>query len=686
MGADFSGYVTRADLKCTDGRTIKPEAFQHMDGQTVPLVWQHGHDSPDNVLGHVDLEARPDGVYGYAYFNSTPQGKNADILVQHKDITRLSIYANGLVEKAKQVYHGFIREVSLVLAGANPGAFIDQVAVRHADGSVDEIEGEAIIYTGLVIEHEDKPEQSKTDETVPDDKVEDKSEESTEDDTDKVEDSKTEEEAVEHSAENPTVQEIYDSMNDAQKQVVQYMVGAAIEGASSSHSDKKDEGDLEHKEGTEMTRNVFDQNDGGDTKTAERRSLSHDDMKQIVQDAVNCGSLKAAVEGYALKHNIDNIDVLFPDPKSVDATPQFDSRRMAWVQGVINGTRKTPFSRIKSLTADITMEEARAKGYIKGNLKKEEFFSVSKRTTGPTTIYKKQKLDRDDILDITDFDVVAWMKGEMQLMLREEVARAILIGDGRDVGDEDKVKDPMGAQDGLGIRSILNDHELYAAHINVTKGDGSTTALTKLMDELVKAQRFYKGSGSPTLYTTLPNVTDLLLLRDSLGRRLYRTRADLAAEMGVADIVDVEVMEDETDLFGIIVNLSDYTVGTDRGGETTFFDFFDIDYNQYKYLYEGRASGALTKIRSALVVHLESSSDTLVDPITEPTFVESTGVVTIPTQTGVVYKNADTSATLTAGAQTALAAGDTLNVIAVPASGYYFESDQQDQWSFTRPA
>lgn len=671
MGADFSGYVTKAGLKCSDGRTITPEAFKDMDGLTVPLVWQHGHNDPGNVLGHTVLEARNDGVYGYGFFNDTAQGKNAKTLVEHKDITKLSIYANSLLEKQKKVLHGVIREVSLVLAGANPGAEIDYVQVAHSDGDVETLEDEAIIYTGLTLEHEDPP--AKVDENKKPEEDDEKSEGDT---------------TVEHAdaTDGQTVQDVYDSLSDDQKNVVNYMVGAALDQVKSStaeHSDKtQNEGDLNHKEGKEMTRNVFDQTDKD--KGEPQHVLSHADRLGIVADAQAIGSFKQAVENYALKHGIDNIDVLFPDAKAVSNTPDFDKRRTEWVSAVINGTKHSPFSRIKSLVADLTMDEARAKGYIKGNFKKEEFFGVTKRVTTPTTIYKKQKLDRDDIVDITDFDVVVWLKGEMRLMLDEELARAILISDGREVDDDDHIVDPVGASSGAGIRSIANDHELYAAPIYVNLDDAASSP-NETVDAILSGMRLYKGSGNPTFYTTLPYLNTLLLARDTLGRRLYRTSSELAAELGVSNIVTVEVMEDVPDLVGIIVNLTDYTVGADRGGEVTMFDDFDIDYNQYKYLIETRASGGLTKIRSALVIRKTAGTNVLVTP-NAPTFVSSTGVVTIVATTGVVYKNADTDATLSTGAQTALTEGATLNVVATPASGYYIETPNDYMWSFKRPA
>ena len=653
---DFSGYATKAGLKCSDGRTIMPDAFKHQDKETVPLVWQHGHNEPSNVLGFATLEHREDGVYAYGFFNETDAAKNARTLVQHGDIKSLSIYANQLTEKSKQVLHGFIRELSLVLSGANPGALIDNITLAHSDGEMVTLEDEAVIYTGLELHHADGDSSESTD----------------------------------SKDDGPTVQEVYESMTDEQKEVVHYMVGTALAEKTLEQSDKKsddkksddkkpdDDTNLTHdnkeEEGRRMTRNVFEEQSGG--KKEERHILSHDAIKGIVEDAHKSGSLKEAVEAYALKHGIENIDVLFPDAKSVTDTPEFDQRRIEWVSSVINGTKHSPFSRIKSIVADLTFDDARAKGYIKGNLKKEEFFGVSKRTTTPSTVYKKQKLDRDDIVDITDFDVVAWLKAEMRMMLDEELARAVLIGDGREVDDEDKIKDPAGAPEGAGIRSILNDHDLYVATVTVD----DTADPVDVVDGIISAMGFYKGSGSPTLFTTLPALTSLLLARDTLGRRLWRTPGELASEMGVSSIVTVEVMEDEPDVIGIIVNLKDYTIGADKGGEVNFFDDFDIDYNQYKYLYETRISGGLTKIRSAMVVRRAGTGDTLATPV-EPTF--DANVVTVPTTTGVTYKNKATGATLTTAAPVTLTAGQSLTVEAVPASGaYYFASNQDDQWTF----
>jgi hypothetical protein len=564
---DFSGWATKANLKCSDGRTILPGAFSHQDKAQVPLVWQHGHSGPENVLGHALLENRDEGVYAYGYFNETDPAQNAKTLVQHKDISALSIFANQLVEKAKQVSHGVIRELSLVLAGANPGALIDNIELQHSDGATMTLADEAIIYTGENLRHAEEAEEA-------------------------------EEEEVEDDGQ--TMQHVYDGMTDEQREVVHYMVGSAIE--SPKEDSQKDE-TVTHSESPEeepntMKRNVFEKN--GSTEVVKHK-LTRDDQKEIFADAMRVGSLKEAVETYALKHGITDIDVLFPEVRPVDATPQFDVRRIEWVKGVLASCNKTPFTRIKSLFADITVEEARAKGYIKGNLKKEEFFGVAKRITTPSTVYKKQKLDRDDILDITDFDVVAWLKAEMRVMLDEELARAILIGDGRDVDDEDKIKDPAAASEGAGIRSVYNDHELYVHRADVNLEDASSNP-SELVDAVVSNMQYYKGTGQPDFYTTLPTLTRLLLAKDTLNRRLYPTLAELTSALGVGKINTVQVMETIPDLLGIIVNLTDYTVGTDRGGDVTMFDFFDIDYNQYKYLIETRVSGALTKIRSAIVL------------------------------------------------------------------------------------
>ena len=706
MVPDFSGYATKAGLKCSDGRTIMPDAFKDQDGVTVPLVWQHGHKEPANVLGHAVLEHRADGTYCYAYFNNTPAGQNAKALVEHKDITQLSIYANQLVERAKQVFHGAIKEVSLVLSGANPGALIDQVAIRHSDGSVEELDDDVIIYTGLTLEHEDNP-AVKTEDKADDPVV------GAEDNTD--------EPIVEHIDVTPdtTVQDVYDSLDETQKNLLHFMIGEAVAEANanaqhsdtddgtaasedaegtdegngsdestestdstdSTESDNSDEANLEHKEGnTEMgvKRNVFEQVE--DTTSDPKFTLSHDDIVGIVEDAKKNGSLKEAVESYALAHGIVGIENLFPDAQILDNRPEFVKRQTEWVAKVMTGTRHSPFARIKSVIADITFEDARAKGYVKGSLKREEFFGLTQRVTTPTTIYKKQKLDRDDIVDITSFDVVAWLKFEMKMMLEEELARAILIGDGRDVADIDKINE-------TNIRPIAKEHELYATTLFVNTRDTNTSAAGnagEILDAVIAGRRFYKGTGTPTFYTSETVITTFLMQRDSLGRRVYRNLEEVASDLRVAEVVPVEVMENEADLLGVIVNLQDYVIGADKGGELNMFDDFDIDYNQLKYLMETRLSGALVKVKSALVLRRTANvAAVLVDP-TAPTFVDATGVITIPTVTGVVYKNA-AGTTLIAGAQAALVAGVPTLIHAFPSSNsYFFANDAQDEWTFTR--
>lgn len=670
MKADFSGYASKSGLKCSDGRTILAHAFKEQDGTKVPLVWQHMHNEPENVLGHAYLENREDGVYAYGFFNDEPQAQIAKGLVKHGDIEALSIYANRLVQKGADVLHGSIREVSLVLAGANPGAFIDNVNIAHSDG-YEEMDDEAIIYTGLSLEHQDNTNPGG--DNVPENTAA----------------------PADTAASEMTVKDIFEAMSEEEKNVVYYMIGEALSGAEANvmaqsdeeageeilaqsdeetnpvDSDEVDTQDhIQHdQEGTPMTRNVFEQNGS----TEEKATLSHSQIQSIVADAQKTGSFKEAFLAHAVTYGIDNIDLLFPDAKNVTNTPDWVKRRTEWVSSVINGTRKSPFSRIKSMSADITADEARAKGYIKGNLKKEEFFAVSRRITTPTTIYKKQKLDRDDIIDITDLDVVAWLKAEMRLMLDEEIARAILIGDGREVDDADKINESN-------IRPIAWDDAFYAHPVEVAAnltGDA-------VVEAILRARSAYKGTGTPTFYTTEAILTDLILIKDKMGRRLYATEAELASALRVSNIVAVEVMETVPDLIGIVVNLADYTVGADQGGNLSMFDDFDIDYNQYKYLIEGRMSGTLTKPKSALVVKRASGS-TSVTPTT-PTFVASTGVVTIPSVTGVVYKNGDTDATLSSGAQTAIAAGASVEIVAVPASGYSFPHNTDADWVFTRNA
>jgi hypothetical protein len=642
MKADFSGYATKAGLKCSDGRTIMPDAFKHQDQMRVPLVWQHGHSDPENVLGHTILENRGDGVYAYGFFNKSDKAKHAAGLVEHEDITMMSIWANDLIERAGRVLHGAIREVSLVLSGANPGALIENVTIRHSNGDDVILDDEVIIYTGLELEHA-SPKEEEVVHAAGDD-----------DDEDEDED---------------TVQDVYDSMSDKQKQVLHFMLGEALSSAKPAQHDNTND-DNNVKESKQMTRNVFENHGKEDTTSS--HVLSHSDINTIVADAVKNGSLKEAVEQYAISHGITDIDVLFPDAQNIGNVPEFFKRRTEWVNKVLSMTRKSPFSRIKTISADITVEEARAKGYVKGTLKKEEFFGVSKRITAPTTIYKKQKLDRDDMIDITDFDVVAWLKGEMRLMLDEELARSILIGDGRDVAHDDKINEGN-------IRPIAKDHELFTTVVNVNIDDANSS-VTEIIDALLLNRQYYKGTGLPTLYTTETYISKFLLLKDTVGRRIYKTLDEVATELRVSEIVPVEVMEEEPDIVAILVNPVDYVLGADKGGNVSMFDDFDIDYNQYKYLIETRCSGALIKLKSAIVLKKVAASLVSVSP-NEPTF--NGDAVTITNQTGVIYKNgANESVMNAAGSPYAVADGATLVVNASPAAGYYFPSSENDSWVF----
>ena len=693
MEPDFSGYATKANLRCADGRTILPDAFKHMDGEKVPLVWQHSHNEPVNVLGHMLLEARDGDLYGHGFFNETDQGKNAKSLVQHGDITALSIYANRLNEEHKQVKHGQVREVSLVLSGANPGALIDNVNIAHSDGSITEIDGEAIIYTGLTLTHAEEEPMAHND-TVKD--VFDSMNEEQQDavhfllgealahaagDTDDNDDDKPAGKS-ESSSDDKTVKEIFDGMSEDEKNVVYFMIGQAIEDAEKAApaSDKSDtkappfiKQSAISSEGTSMAHNVFERDSLTATDTTP--ALSHADTQSIFEGAKKLHSLKESAEEYALEHGIGDIDILFPDAKSITSTPEFIQRRTEWVSEIMTGTRHTPFSRIKSQTANITLDEARAKGYVKGNLKKEEFFSVAKRVTTPQTIYKKQKLDRDDILDITDFDVVVWLKGEMRLMLEEEMARAVLLGDGRSVGDEDKI-------DETHIRPIAKDDELYVTYVNVRMG-GDGDSPEQIIDSLTMQRRHYRGSGNPTFFTSETVLAKLLLVKDSLGRRIYSTVNDLMAALRVSKIVPVEIMDEPSnDILGVMVNLTDYVIGADKGGEVALFDDFDIDYNQYKYLIETRVSGCLVRAKSALVVKAVSSSSTLVTPVA-PIWDDEDKTVTVATTTGVIYKNKVTNATLTTASPVTLGEDEKLTVVAVPSSNtYHLASSANDEWYF----
>ena len=559
---DFSGWATKVNLKCSDGRTIMKDAFKDNDGKSVPLVWNHQHNDPSNVLGHALLQNRDEGVYAYCTFNDSEAGKTGKLLVQHGDVCALSIWANQLKQNLNNVVHGNIREVSLVLAGANPGAFIDSI-IMHGQES----DEEAIIYTGedIVLSHGDDKEDKKVEETEK-----------------KIETGKEE-----------TVADVFNTLSEKQKNVVYAIIGQALEEGEGSDDEEESEG------GKEMKHNVFDQ-----IEEKQDDVLSHDAMNTIISDGKRFGSLKESFLAHADEYGIKQIDYLFPEAKSLNNPPEFIKRETDWVSKVMNGVHRTPFSRIKSSFADITADEARAKGYIKGNLKKEEVFTLLKRSTTPTTIYKKQKLDRDDIIDITDFDVVAWLKSEMRMMLNEEIARAILIGDGRLSSSDDKINEQN-------IRPIASDAELYSVRVPVNVAASATTddKAKAMIRAAVKARKEYKGSGNPTFFTTEDWLTDALLLEDTMGHRLYKNESDVAAAMRVSNIVTVPVMEgvkgpNGGDLIGIIVNLNDYNVGADKGGAINMFDDFDIDYNQQKYLIETRCSGALTKPYSALVLEL----------------------------------------------------------------------------------
>ena len=579
---DFGGYATRNDLRCADGRTIRKDAFKDCDGQTVPLVWQHRHNEPSNILGHAVLENREDGVYTYGTFNDTPAGRNARSLVEHGDISSLSIYANGLTQKGGDVLHGFIREVSLVLAGANPGAYIDYLSMEHSDGD-DFEDGEAVIYNDdeeLELAHAD-----------------DDYDEEDEEDPDMAE---------------RTLEDVLGTLTEEQMNAVAYVVGQAVDEATGD--DEEDE---------EMSHNLFENEPEG-------TYLTHADIDQIFDDAKRIGSLREAVkqheENGVLQHavydtnnntvtyGIADIDSLFPEYKELNTPPEFIKRDMTWVDKVMAKVHHIPVSRVKTSFANITMEEARARGYIKGDKKINEVFTLLRRTTDPTTVYKHQQFDRDDTIDITDFSVVAWVKTEMRMMLNEELARAFLIGDGRLTSDRSHIDENH-------IRPIWKDDDLFTLKYGVAQGSDAAATAKNFIRKAVKARKDYKGSGNPTLYTTEDWLTEMLLLEDQIGHRLYKTEAELATAMRVSEIVTVPVMEGQSRnghaLMGIIVNLADYDVGADKGGSVEMFDDFDIDYNQLKYLIETRCSGGLVKPFSAMVFE-EGASGVSYTVVAEP--------------------------------------------------------------------
>ena len=567
---DFSGWATKNDLQCSDGRTIRRDAFKDNDGQTVPLVWNHQHNDSQNVLGHALLENRPEGVYAYCKFNDTPAGKNAKMLVEHGDVSALSIYANRLKQNQGDVTHGVIREVSLVLAGANPGAFIDSI-MRHGECS----DNEAVIYTGeeLVLEHADKEDEMEND-----------------------------------NKKEKTVQDVVDSMSEEQRNVMYALIGQALEDVKHSEEAENQNENNGEGEDNEMKHNVFENDNNKQNNT-----LSHAEMENIFKQAKRLGSLKEAVlshadehgdaiyDTYGIKPNKDGegISMLFPDYKNLNNVPEFIKRDTGWVALVMAGVHHTPFSRIKSMFADIREDEARALGYMKGDLKKEEVFSLLKRTTDPQTIYKKQKLHRDDVIDITSFDVVAWIKAEMRMMLEEEIARAILIGDGRLADDDNKIQQQH-------IRSIANEDALFAIHKDLQVAEGEDEA-KGFIKTVLRARKEYKGSGEPTMFLSEDMLVEMLLLEDKNGRVIYESEAALARALRVRNIVTVPVMEGAKnaqgkEILAIVVNLKDYNVGADKGGAVAMFEDFDIDYNAQKYLIETRCSGALVKPFSAIVI------------------------------------------------------------------------------------
>lgn len=585
---DFSGWATKHNIKCSDGLTIRGGAFAHNDGLRVPLLWSHDHSTPENVLGYAELENRPEGVYAHGFFNDTEMGQRAKSLVKHGDIESLSIYANKLVKQGNDVVHGQIRELSLVLSGANPGAFIDQVNISHSENG----EMEAVIFSGEYLQHDESGGN------------------------------------VANTEKEPTVQDIIDTMTEEQKNVLYYLVGQAAEDAGDdasevaqsalSHSeeeafnagydaavedvldqlageDDEDDEDFEHSDNSEylahegglMTGNVFAQ-DGYTPEPV----ISHSEIQEIVADAQKSGSLKDAFLAHTASYGIENIDILFPNAKALSG-PEFLKRQTEWVTKILGEVHKSPFARIKSVVADITADEARARGYIKGNQKKDEVIKLLKRETTPTTIYKKQKLDRDDVVDITDLDVVAWLKGEMKLMLNEEIARAILFGDGRDVESQDKIKEDN-------LRPIAKDVFPYTTTATASKADGYDV----LIKNIIRSRKNFKGSGTPSLYASSDAITEMLLLEDKMGRPLFDDIDKLKTKLRVADIVEIPdaLFKHLGDIFGVIVNLKDYTLGSDKGGETTMFEDFDIDFNQNKYLIETRLSGCLTKPESAIIL------------------------------------------------------------------------------------
>lgn len=581
---DFSGYATRNDVRCSDNKVIRHGAFAAYDGRSVPLVWQHQHKDVTNVLGHADLEVRDDGVYAYAHLNHSDAGRTAREMVRNGDVKAMSIYATHVKSRGNDVVHGELVEVSLVLRGANPGAYIDQVSIEHGDNG-DEFA--AVMYNDAQIDF------------VSHDDSDDFDEEYEEEETEEEETEAEETDDVEHAedGDDPTLGEIFDGMTEEQKTAVYAIVGQLIDAEDeeaetpsedTAHSDTTTEDTMAHQ-------NVFE-----GSKTEELPTLSHADVEAIFEDAKTRGSLKDAVLAHADAYGIKQIETLFPEAKDLWNTPEFIKRKTEWVSAVVSGAKHSPFSRIRTRFADITADEARAKGYIKGNKKEDEVFTLLQRVTSPTTIYKKQRLDRDDILDITDFDVVSWIRGEMKIMIEEEIGRAILIGDGRDITSKDKIKEDC-------IRPIYKEDSLYAPRVIMAKD----TSTEDVLDSIVRAMDDYDGAGSPTWFADPRLVTEILLLKDKMGHRLFRSVSELADYVGVGKIVKVPLMKGlrrnstkngDLDALGIIVNMVDYTIGADKGGQLFAAEDFDLSFNQYHYLLETRLSGALTHPKSALIV------------------------------------------------------------------------------------
>lgn len=646
--SDFSGYATRAGVKCADGRIIEPKAFVHNDGDTVPLVWQHGHNSPSNILGHAVLELKDDGVYAYGFFNESEKAMDAKESVRHGDIRRMSIYANNLRETDNLVHSGIIREVSLVIAGANPGATIDNVTIKHSDEYIEVVEDKAIIHSGENI--------------TPADEGDNMSE-------------------TQNETGDKTLQDILDDMTEEQRNAVDYLVGAAIESVQGDDDDDDDNDNdndndnndedndssaahsaltHEDKDTTSMSHNLFE-NSGNSSKQTVGNVLSSDQVSEILHDAMEGGSLKHALEQH-FQHSVTNIEGLFPQHK-LDGGVQIYDRQNEWVSKVLAGVRKIPMTRIRTIVADMTPEEARAKGYVTGNEKIEQVFGWLKRETDATTVYKKQGIDRDDLLDITDFDIVAFFWSEMRGKLEEALAEAILIGDGRSAMDPAKINEER-------IRPIASDIDFYAPKVTLP----SNADPRDIVKAIIRSRKEYRGSGNPTLYTTTDFITDLLLIEDRNQRRVYETVDALKSALRVSDIVEVEYFNQDPTVVGILVNLSDYTVGTNKGGEITRFDDFDIDFNKHKYLIETRISGSLTKPKSAIVIKREEGD--IASP-QSPSFNSTTNEIQVPTTVGVVYS---IKGEIVNGVVEIL---EVTQVDAQAASGYYIPSNTITSWTFS---